>query len=82
MLGTGLASQTLTLACASKEREAAKRRTVEVAYNLRLRIRQELAYPAVLHFYAWLLQGALGPAGWRPCSQSRHKGCLSVFWYH
>ncbi len=30
----------------------------EVAYNLKERVRQELAFPAVVHFYSWLLQGA------------------------
>lgn len=29
----------------------------DVAYNLKERIRQELAFPAVVHFYTWLLQG-------------------------
>ena len=32
-------------------------RLKEVAWNLQQRVRQELAYPVVLHFYSWLLQG-------------------------
>ena len=32
-------------------------RTKEVAWNLQQRVRQELAHPAIVHFYAWLLQG-------------------------
>jgi hypothetical protein len=41
------------------QEEEERRRTVkEVAYNLNQRIRQELAHPAVIHFYVWLLQGA------------------------
>ena len=31
----------------------------EVAYNLKERVRQELAFPAVVHFYSWLLQGTV-----------------------
>lgn len=34
-----------------------ERRVKDVAYNLKERIRQELAFPAVIHFYTWLLQG-------------------------
>lgn len=34
-----------------------QRRTKEVAYNLNQRIRQELAYPSVVHIYTWLLHG-------------------------
>ena len=36
-------------------------RLKEVAVDLNQRIRQELAFPAVVHFYSWLLQGG-GPA--------------------
>ena len=43
----------------AQELEAARHRTREVAYNLNLRIRQELGVPAVMHFYNWLLQGTL-----------------------
>ncbi len=32
-------------------------RLKEVAVDLDQRIRQELAFPAVVHFYSWLLQG-------------------------
>ena len=32
-------------------------RLKEVAVDLNQRIRQELAFPAVVHFYSWLLQG-------------------------
>ena len=31
----------------------------EVAYDLQRRVKQELAFPAVIHFYSWLLQGKL-----------------------
>ena len=41
----------------AQELEAARHRTREVAYNLNLRIRQQLGVPAVMHFYSWLLQG-------------------------
>ena len=34
-----------------------KSRLKEVAVDLDQRIRQELAFPAVVHFYSWLLQG-------------------------
>jgi hypothetical protein len=37
---------------------AAAARVTEVAYDLERRVRQELAYPTVVHFYTWLLQGA------------------------
>lgn len=36
---------------------AAAARVREVAYDLERRVRQELAFPAVVHFYTWLLQG-------------------------
>ncbi|BDA45591.1 Topoisomerase 1-associated factor 1 at N-terminal half [Coccomyxa sp. Obi] len=32
-------------------------RLKEVACNLQQRVRQELAFPAIMHFYTWLLQG-------------------------
>lgn len=32
-------------------------RLKEVSVDLDQRIRQELAFPAVVHFYSWLLQG-------------------------
>ena len=38
--------------------EAQRARTREVAYNLNQRVRQELAFPAVIHLYTWLLQSA------------------------
>ena len=38
--------------------EEAARATREVAYNMKQRVRQELAFPAVVHFYSWLLAGA------------------------
>jgi len=41
-----------------QEEEQRRRAVQEVAYNLRERVRQELAFPAVVHFYSWLLQGA------------------------
>ena len=34
-----------------------KHKLKEVAVDLNQRIRQELAFPAVIHFYSWLLQG-------------------------
>lgn len=37
-------------------------RLKEVAWNLQQRVRQELAYPVVLHFYSWLLQGLCRPS--------------------
>lgn len=37
--------------------EEKRRLTKEVAYDLLQRLRQELAYPAVVHFYTWLLRG-------------------------
>lgn len=33
------------------------RRTKEVVYNLNKRVRQELAYPSIVHLYVWLLHG-------------------------
>lgn len=41
-----------------QEQEARRRRCREVAYDLQRRVKQELAYPAVVHFYTWLLQGS------------------------
>ncbi|KAL0021485.1 hypothetical protein WJX79_010302 [Trebouxia sp. C0005] len=41
-----------------EEEEETRRRLVrEVAYDLQRRVKQELAFPAVIHFYSWLLQG-------------------------
>ncbi|KAK9840302.1 hypothetical protein WJX74_007181 [Apatococcus lobatus] len=37
--------------------EEKRRLTKEVAYDLLQRLRQELAFPAVVHFYTWLLRG-------------------------
>ena len=42
----------------SQGEAAAAARVREVAYDLERRVRQELAYPNVVHFYTWLLQGA------------------------
>jgi hypothetical protein len=42
-----------------QEWQEEERRIKEVAVDLQQRIRQELAYPAVVHFYIWLLQGAV-----------------------
>ncbi|KAL3161372.1 hypothetical protein ABBQ32_010265 [Trebouxia sp. C0010 RCD-2024] len=39
------------------EEEARRRQVREVAYDLQRRVKQELAFPAVIHFYCWLLQG-------------------------
>ena len=38
--------------------EEREHRLKEVSWNLQQRVRQELAYPAIMHFFAWLLQGA------------------------
>jgi hypothetical protein len=40
------------------------RRVKDVAYNLKERIRQELAHPTVVHFYTWLLQGVRNAGAW------------------
>lgn len=37
--------------------EELEHRLKEVAVDLNQRIRQELVFPAVVHFYSWLLQG-------------------------
>lgn len=47
-----------------QEREAARKRTKEVSYNMRERVRQELAVPSVVHFYTWLLRSAAHVARW------------------
>ena len=39
--------------------EELNHRLKEVAVDLDQRIRQELAFPAVVHFYSWLLQGTI-----------------------
>ena len=41
----------------TQEEEARRRQVREVAYDLQRRLKQELAFPAVIHFYSWLLQG-------------------------
>lgn len=43
--------------CGVQEEEARRRQVREVAYDLQRRVKQELAFPAVIHFYSWLLQG-------------------------
>lgn len=40
-----------------QDEEARRRLVREVAYDLQRRVKQELAFPAVIHFYCWLLQG-------------------------
>lgn len=45
------------------EGERRRAATREVSFQAAQRIRQECAHPAVLHFYVWLLQGALGWGG-------------------
>lgn len=40
-----------------QEEEARRWLVREVAYDLQRRVKQELAFPAVIHFYCWLLQG-------------------------
>eukprot|EP00891_Asterochloris_glomerata_P008793 jgi/Astpho2/8793/Aster-05348 len=42
---------------AEEAQHEARRRFREGALNLNHRIRQELAFPAVVHFYTWLLRG-------------------------
>jgi len=44
-----------------QEQKAHRNMTKEVVYNLNQRIRQELAYPAVVHLYTWLLHGRICP---------------------
>jgi hypothetical protein len=44
-----------------QEQEVHMKMTKEVAYNLNQRIRQELAYPAIIHLYTWLLHGGTFP---------------------
>ncbi|KAK9804992.1 hypothetical protein WJX73_009460 [Symbiochloris irregularis] len=39
-----------------EEREAARRRTRDVEYDMKQRLRQELAVPPIVHFYTWLLR--------------------------
>jgi hypothetical protein len=58
----------------AKPQGEAQRATKEVAYNMKQRVQQELAYPAVIHFYTWLLHGA-GPAG----GVSLHSSTNSTF---
>ncbi len=43
--------------CVGQEEETRRRLVREVAYDLQRRVKQELAFPAVIHFYSWLLQG-------------------------
>lgn len=40
-----------------QEEKERRRQVREVAYDLQRRVKQELAFPAVIHFYCWLLQG-------------------------
>lgn len=40
-----------------QDRDEREHRLKEVACNLQQRVRQELAFPAIVHFYTWLLQG-------------------------
>jgi timeless len=60
MLPAATAPLTTLLAPLQEDEEAAARRrraTREVAFQAAHRLRQELAHPAIVHFYAWLLQG-------------------------
>lgn len=41
-----------------QDQQELEHRLKEVACDLRQRVRQELAFPAIVHFYTWLLQGA------------------------
>eukprot|EP00884_Botryococcus_braunii_P014003 jgi/Botrbrau1/22603/Bobra.176_1s0033.1 len=41
----------------AEEEEERRNRIVEVKFDWQQRIRQELAHPAIVHFYIWLLQG-------------------------
>ena len=51
-------ARSVALSCCGVQEEEARRRQVrEVAYDLQRRVKQELAFPAVIHFYSWLLQG-------------------------
>ena len=49
-------------------------RLKEVAVDLDQRIRQELAYPAVVHFYSWLLQGKFSVSVSSPLRSCSGKG--------
>ncbi|EIE20339.1 hypothetical protein COCSUDRAFT_58046 [Coccomyxa subellipsoidea C-169] len=40
-----------------EDQQELEHRLKEVACDLRQRVRQELAFPAIVHFYTWLLQG-------------------------
>ena len=57
LVACNTASQIMSLT-PPQEEELRRRAVQEVAYNLKERVRQELAFPAVVHFYSWLLQGA------------------------
>ena len=50
---------TLAKQLVEQEEETRRRLVREVAYDLQRRVKQELAFPAVIHFYSWLLQGKL-----------------------
>ncbi len=52
--------------CVGQEEETRRRLVREVAYDLQRRVKQELAFPAVIHFYSWLLQG-------KPCTFTREN---------
>ncbi len=59
-----LAKQLLVMICLILKKASFRTQVVElnhrlkeVAVDLNQRIRQELAFPAVVHFYSWLLQG-------------------------
>jgi hypothetical protein len=65
MLPAATAPLTTLLAPLQEDEEAAARRrraTREVAFQAAHRLRQELAHPAIVHFYAWRLQ--VGVGGW------------------
>lgn len=47
------------IAAAQDEEGMRRRATREVSFEAARRVRQECAHPAILHFYAWLLQGEL-----------------------
>lgn len=55
-----------------QEEVAAAARVREVAYDLERRVRQELAFPAVVHFYTWLLQGTPLPHSLQPSGNHYH----------
>lgn len=72
----------VTITPASLQEAERETRTREVAFNLNQRLRQELALPAVVHLYCWLLRGA-GPvlASGACHTRSLAACCSPVSWW-